>query len=45
MPAIIRKTSDPDQFLLVGHSYVDGFMDGNGWTKNASRLLKDIYIF
>jgi hypothetical protein len=38
MPAILRKTSNPDKFTLVGHAYVDGFMDGKEWTKNASML-------
>jgi len=44
MPAILRKTADPSWFTLVGHAYVDGFMDGRKWTENASNLLKDIYI-
>jgi hypothetical protein len=44
MPAILRKTSDPSRFTLVGHAYVDGFMDGRKWIENASNSLKDIYI-
>ena len=44
MPAIFRKTPDSDHYVLVGHAYVNGFMDGKEWVANASKSLKDIYF-
>jgi hypothetical protein len=44
MPAVLRGTSTPEHFILIGHAYLDGFMDGEMWRKHSARNLKDAYI-